>query len=104
MNDIHIGSVIKKKVMENSMTIKEFAERVNCERTTVYDIFERRSIDSELLMKISGILNFDFYNEIYLNKKTNNFSKKVFIAFEIEEKNIDKLGLPGELIKLLTSD
>ena len=104
MKNIHIGSIVKQKVMESSMTIKEFAGRINCERTTVYDIFERKSIDSELLIRISEALNFDFYNEIYLRKKTNNFSKKVLIAFEIEGENVDNLDLPDELIKLLASD
>ena len=100
MSNIHIGDIIKQRVMESPMTIKEFADRISCERTTVYDIFERKSIDSELLLKISEALNFDFYNEIYLNKKTNNFTKKVLIAFEVEEENLNKLDLPDNLIKL----
>jgi len=104
MNNIHIGSIIKQKVMERSLTIKDFAEKINCERTTVYNIFERKSIDSELLIRISKVLDFDFYNQIYLNRKTNNFSKKVLIAFEIEGEEIAKLELPDELIKLLTQD
>jgi len=33
MKNIHVGSIIKQKVMESSMTIKEFADRINCERT-----------------------------------------------------------------------
>lgn len=90
--------------MERSLTIKDFAEKINCERTTVYNIFERKSIDSELLIRISKVLDFDFYNQIYLNRKTNNFSKKVLIAFEIEGEEIAKLELPDELIKLLTQD
>jgi len=101
LKDIHIGTHIKQKFEETSMSITDFANRIHCERTTVYDIFDRKSIDVELLVRISDVLNFDFYNEIYLNKKTNNFSKKVFIAFEIEEKNIDKSALPDKLIKLL---
>ena len=101
MNNIHIGDIIKQQIAKKSITIKEFAEMINCERTTVYNIFERKSIDSELLLKISEALNFDFYNEFYLNRKTNNFSKKILIAFEIEEENLNKLDLPDNLIKLL---
>jgi len=101
MRYIHIGSIIKQKVAESNMTIHEFADRINCERTTVYDIYERKNIDSELLIRISEALNFDFYNEIYFDKKTDHFSKKVLIAFEIEEKDIDDLHLPDKFTKLL---
>ena len=104
MKNIQLGSIIKQKFQETSITVEEFAEKINCERTTVYDVFKRKSVDSELLIKISEALNFDFYNEIYFNKQTNNFSKKVLIAFEVEEKNIDKLNLPDELIKLLPAE
>ena len=103
MKDIHIGPIIKQKFQDSSMTVEEFAEKINCERTTIYDIFKRKSIDSELLFRISEALNFDFYNEIYLNKQTGNFSKKILVAIEIDERYIDKLDLPDKLIKLSTT-
>ena len=87
--EIHIGSIIKQKFDESSITITDFANQINVHRTTVYSIFEHKSIDVELLFKISEVLNFDFYNEIYLKKKTDNFAKKVLIAFEVDEKNIE---------------
>ena len=104
MKNVHIGSIIEQKVKENSMSIKEFAERINCERSNVYHIFKQKSIDSELLIRISETLNYDFFNEIYLDKKINHFSKKVLIAFEIEEKDIDNLKLPDVLMKFLPSE
>jgi len=45
MKNVHIGSIIKQKVKEKSMTNKEFADRINCERTNVYHIFKQKSID-----------------------------------------------------------
>jgi len=104
MKHIHIGSIIKQKVAESSMKTQEFADRIDCERTTVYDIYKRKSIDSELLIRISAALNFDFYNEIYFDKKTDHFSKKVLIALEIEEKDIEDLHLPDRFTKLLPPD
>ena len=55
-NDIHIGSIIKKKVEESKMSIAEFAEKIYCDRTTVYDLFKRSSIDIERLIRISKVL------------------------------------------------
>jgi hypothetical protein len=36
MKNIHIGSIIKQKLDESSMSIKNFADIINCDRTTVY--------------------------------------------------------------------
>ena len=83
------------------MTISDFADKIHVHRTNVNNIFKRKSINSELLFEISKVLNYDFYNEVYLNKETDNFSKKVLIAFEIDENKIDKLDLSTEQIYLL---
>jgi len=104
MKYIHLGSVIKQKLKESSMSNEEFADKINRERTTIYDIFERKSVDSELLFRISEALNFDFYNELYLNKKTTHFSKKIFIGVEIEEEKIGNLDLKNFVTKLLSID
>ena len=65
MNNIHIGDIIKQKVFENSITVKEFADRINCERTSVYYTFKQKSIDIEKLIKISEVLEYDFIHEVY---------------------------------------
>ena len=80
LKNIHIGTIIKQKLKETSITIADFGRKIHLDRTTVYGIFERKSIDSVLLYIISETLNFDFYNEVYLNRKTNNFPPKIFIS------------------------
>ena len=100
----HIGSMIKQKVVEKSMTIKEFSDKINCDRTTVYDIFKRKSIDTEKLIKISQVLNFDFINEVYLKQGAVEIDKPpqtVFIAVEINKTNLQKIDLPDNFIKLV---
>lgn len=42
------------------MSIKEFARLLCCERHSVYYIFKQDNIDINRLLKISGILGFDF--------------------------------------------
>lgn len=58
---IHIGSVIKDKFDELGLTVSWFAKELCCDRTNVYSIFKRESIDTSLLVKISLILNHDFF-------------------------------------------
>ena len=84
---IHIGSIIKKVFDEKSMTIAEFSRRINRDRTTVYDIFKRKSIDTDLLIKISEVLDYNFLREVYL--PTSATTTKIWVALEKDE--IEKL-------------
>ena len=58
---VHIGKKIQEKFRASGMSGAEFARQLNYERTNIYRIFERESIDTILLMQISEILNFDFF-------------------------------------------
>ena len=101
LKNIHIGSIIKKVLIEQSLSVTEFASKINRERTTVYDIFERKSIDIELLIKISHALNYDFIHKVYFPHNTLVESHKVLVAFEVEENVIEKLNMPKEFVCLV---
>jgi len=102
MKDIHIGALIKRKVLESSMTIQEFADRIHRDRTTVYDIFKRKSVDTEILVKISEVLCFDFIHEAYYKEKlTLQTAQKVLIVIEIDKDAFQKLNLPPDCIRFI---
>lgn len=52
---LHIGKLIKLKLSESNLSIADFAEAIHKTRTTVYDIFNRKSIDIDLLVTISEV-------------------------------------------------
>ena len=58
---IHIGSIIKKEFDEQGLSASWFAKQLCCDRTNIYSIFKRESIDTTLLVKISTILKHDFF-------------------------------------------
>lgn len=58
---IHIGELIRQELIRQDRTPTWLAKKINCERTNVYDIFERASINTQLLSKISEVLNCDFF-------------------------------------------
>ena len=62
--DPHIGHLIKAVFDESGMTISEFARQIHLERTTVYSLFERQSVDSIQLAKISVVLKHNFLSDI----------------------------------------
>ena len=98
VRNIHIGSIIKEKLTERSMTITEFAYKINKERTTARDILKRKSIDTELLIDISKVLDYDFIRNVYYGEQT---SPTIFIAVKTKEDEVKNLDLPEEFIRLV---
>jgi plasmid maintenance system antidote protein VapI len=58
---IHIGSIIRKELTQQERSVTWFARKLCCERANVYKIFNKQSLDTELLQRISLILNYDFF-------------------------------------------
>ena len=58
---IHVGSIIKEIFDKQEASVSWFAKQLCCDRTNIYSIFKRESIDTALLVKISTILNHDFF-------------------------------------------
>jgi len=62
-NTVYIGSLILERLTERGMTKSEFARRINCSRSAVYNIFNNKTIDIGLLLTISEVLDYDFIEE-----------------------------------------
>lgn len=60
-SDIHIGQLIQSELRRQGRGVTWFAAQICCERTNVYTIFKRKSIDTELLLRISQVLDHDFF-------------------------------------------
>ena len=73
-NEVHIGNLIQQKMKESSFTVTEFAKRINKTRENAYNIFKRQSIDTELLSKISKVLNYDFFKHFKEREELSDIS------------------------------
>lgn len=51
--------------MEGKITAKQFAATIGCERTRIYAIFDCKSIDTDLLARISNVLDYNFLFEYF---------------------------------------
>lgn len=85
--DIHIGQLIAARIKECGMTYARFARQLCIERTTVYNIIRSKSIDTERLMRIGRILDYDFLREIYLSGSDTTGTLKI----EIDGKEISSI-------------
>lgn len=61
MSEISIGALIENELHRQERTTVWFARKLGCNRTNAYIIFRRESIDTELLLKISVILQYNFF-------------------------------------------
>lgn len=68
---MHIGKHIKGVFCEQGRKVSWFAEKLCCDRRNVYKIFERESIDTALLSRISTILNHNFLQDLAEEQKEN---------------------------------
>lgn len=57
----NIGQKIKEVFEEKQMKLKDFAVEIGVARQNIYRIFEKDSIDTALLIKISTVLNHNFF-------------------------------------------
>ena len=71
---VHIGQLIRLELIRQHHSATWFAQEMSCSRTSVYKIFDKSSIDTDLLLRISEVLNVDFF-KVYsqeLEKIKNN--------------------------------
>ena len=59
----HIGSLIGSELRRQRRPAAWLAQEICCDRTNVYKILRKGSIDTELLCRISVALDHDFFAE-----------------------------------------
>ncbi|MBQ7042544.1 MAG: XRE family transcriptional regulator [Muribaculaceae bacterium] len=59
-----IGELIKEELEKQERSVTWFARKLSCDRSNVYRLFHKHSIETDLLIRISIILNRDFSSEI----------------------------------------
>jgi transcriptional regulator with XRE-family HTH domain len=94
LRDVHIGSLIKEKLVEKRMSKTELAKRISKVSSTVHDIFDRKSIDIELLIAISIALDYDFIRHVY-------YKEPLFTDVQTNEDEVKTRSLLEEFIRLV---
>lgn len=61
---MNIGDEIRKLLREQGRTVTWFADQLCCSRMNVYKIFQRDSIETSLLFRISKILEHDLFYDL----------------------------------------
>ena len=67
---IHIGNEIRRVMEEQGRSPSWLAKKINCERSNIYSIYKRASIDCALLARIGECLGVNFF-ELYTTDSSN---------------------------------
>jgi|SRR5690606_18363471 len=59
--DIHIGTLINHAVTDSGIEISRICNFFKCTPADVYVMFESKTIDTEILLKWSKLLEYDFF-------------------------------------------
>lgn len=68
---INIGEEIQKEMENQNIGATVMAKKIDTNRRRIYRIFEKNSIDTELLFKVSKVLKHDFF-KLYSDKLSEN--------------------------------
>ncbi len=61
MSQIFIGKLIEEELRSQDRSVVWLAGKLDCNRTNIYKIFHRSSIDAEFLLRISNALGRNFF-------------------------------------------
>jgi hypothetical protein len=57
---------------EEGRSVDWLSKKLNCDRTNIYKIYEKSSIDTIQLLHISRALNYNFFDDISTTFKIND--------------------------------
>ena len=69
---MHIGQIIRQELEDQGRSVVWLAKQMSYSRTNIYKIFDRPSIDADVLLRISLVLGVDFFKYYSAELKTKN--------------------------------
>lgn len=75
MERISVGSLIKQELKRQERSVAWFANHLACDRTNIYRIISKDSIDTNLLIRISKVLNHNFFEDIAVSINDDMLTK-----------------------------
>ena len=97
---VHIGKVIKGLVKQKGLGVTAFADKINYSRRNVYEIFDRETIDTGLLIKIGKILSenlfFNYLSDEEIAEYKNDKVKAVEILNALKDLKATMIALNEE--------
>lgn len=99
---IHIGQIIKERVTEKRLSQEALGKMINTTKQNVGNIYKRRSIDTQLLLKLCVVLEYNFFEVYYNEEPLKSMREKEVESFTNEIKALqDTIRQKDDHIKYL---
>ena len=59
--NIHIGQLIREQLKADQRSASWLAREIGCSHNHVYKVFQKPSLDADLILKISIAMSFNFF-------------------------------------------
>ncbi|MCJ7933450.1 MAG: transposase [Chryseobacterium sp.] len=59
--DVHLGQMMQMKVAESGIEISRICNFLHCTEQEIWEMYKAKSLDSEILLKWSKLLEYDFF-------------------------------------------
>ena len=125
---INIGEKIKQRAKELRIGPTEFANMISSTKQNIYSIYNRKSLDTQLLTKISQALDFDFFryytitdlqftnerpsvegivkyktSKVQNNNTDGKFQKELYAMLDAMNRRLDEMSKELQSLKKITS-
>lgn len=61
LKEIYIGQLIKQRVSECDISVTKISKFLQCSEEEVENIYEKKTVEAYLLLKLSKLLEYDFF-------------------------------------------
>jgi transcriptional regulator with XRE-family HTH domain len=100
MATVEIGEKIKEVFDRRQMKLTDFADELGTVRQNVYRIFKKRHLDTGLLLKISQVLNHNFF-QYYVPKPEETSNENIQLLKSETADQLKQLELSRKEIEYL---
>ena len=102
-SEVHIGAIVKEVFDNSGLTVTELARKLHYERSNIYAIFNRKTIDVELLASLSVILNHNFLEDAIRLYELPSSCQPTY-SFTIESITPDLAKKMGDTFRKITDN
>ena len=60
-SNLHIGQLIQDQLKKDQRSVGWLSRQIPCTRNHVYKLFKKPSLDADLLLRISTVMQFNFF-------------------------------------------